>query len=166
MKEVWKNIVGYEGLYKISNQGRIKSVRFKTHKILKPNGAYKHIVLRKDKTSKQYYIHRLVWESFNGPIPESMVINHKDENPENNNLGNLMLCSQSENLRWGNAQEKRVGCTKWVIKLSKDNEILHFYKSATEAARDNGLNQSDIWNCCNNTPHHLTSGGYIWKYAE
>lgn len=180
-KEEWRFVVGYEGLYMVSNFGRVKSLgndKSRKEKILKPRKAgkgYLQVGLYKDVKVKWLYVHRLVWIAFNGPIPNGMVINHKDQNPLNCNLDNLMLCTNRENLLWGDAQERRVkncvgkNSTKWVLKLNKNNEILHFYPSLAQAERETGIKRTAIGACCRGKIKIAgTVGGekYIWKYAE
>lgn len=172
MKEIWKEVLGCEG-YKVSNLGRAKSLNYRRtgeEHILKLNKCGVNHAYRSVRIGSTRLVHRLVWEAFNGPIPEGMVINHKDENPSNNNLDNLMLCSQSENLRWMSAQERRQDSfsgnnkRRWVIKLNLNNEILHFYKSASEADKAIGLTRGHVSRCCRG--ERETAGGFIWKYAE
>ena len=174
MSENWRDIKDYEGLYQVSDQGRVRSLgNGKTHKtsrILKPTTAgssrkYLRVTLYKNGVSRSYSVYRLEWEAFNGPIPEGMQINHKDENPFNCNLDNLMVCTQKENNTWGTRLD-RVSDTlgKWVIQLSKDNEILHFYPSASKAGKATNINRSDISSCCRGAIK--TAGGFVWKYAE
>lgn len=163
MEEVWKDIPGYEGYYQASNLGRIKN-RF--GRVLQPavnNLGYLRLQLCKDGIVKNYYVHRAVWSAFHGPIPDGMVINHKDECPSNNCLDNLMLCTQNVNLNWGSRNEKaRKSKEKWVIKLSTDNEILHFYHSVKQATIDTGI--SNISRCC--LGKKKTAGGFKWCYAS
>jgi hypothetical protein len=61
------------------------------------------------------------------------------------------------------SMRNRVDESKWVIKLSPKNEILHFYPSLSEAARDTGVKVQNISKCCKEAGR--TAGGYIWKYA-
>ena len=101
--EEWKDVVGYEGLYKVSNKGNVLSCNYyrnsKPH-LMKPqknSNGYLKVVLSKNKKSKQFTIHRLVALAFL-PNPDNLeMVNHKDENPENNNIENLEWCSRSYN---------------------------------------------------------------------
>ena len=86
MNEIWEPVKGYEGLYEVSNLGRVKSLNYKRtkqEKILKPNitkANYQQVHLCKDKKIKILYIHRLVAETFI-PNPNNYpCVNHKDEN--------------------------------------------------------------------------------------
>lgn len=113
--EVWKPIVGYEGKYLVSNLGNIKSQWYIQHnefptprnqkifreKILSifDNGTgYKFVYLMKDGKRKKYYVHRLVAEHFLNKKEGANVVNHKDYNPNNNEVTNLEWCTQRENI--------------------------------------------------------------------
>lgn len=110
-KEIWKDVKGYEGIYKVSNHGRVYSYPKKnlkgygaTHngKILKPcpsikNKTYCGVVLSKGKTRKKSNIHRLVLETF---VPNKksskLVVNHKNGIKKDNRLCNLEWCTRSQ----------------------------------------------------------------------
>lgn len=114
--EVWQDVDGYEGLYQVSNLGRVKSLKridtkpykdgFRTHivneRILKPfatRTGYLLVKLTKDKKEKSYQVHRLVAIAFI-PNPENKPqINHKNGKREDNNLLNLEWVTASENAR-------------------------------------------------------------------
>lgn len=111
MLEIWKDIKGYEGLYQISNFGRIKSLPKKRingtnfyiqkEKILKPQlktKRYLGINLTKNKMHKNFLVHRLVAEAFIDNPYDLPQVNHKDCNKLNNNINNLEWCTQEENL--------------------------------------------------------------------
>lgn len=104
--EVWKPVVGYEGLYEVSNEGRVKSLPkyvYKYERILKPGkgsrGAYRIVSLSKDKIKTTHTIHQLVMEAFVGPCPEDMEIDHGDKNTFNNHLDNLEYVTHPENMK-------------------------------------------------------------------
>lgn len=169
--EIWADIPGWEGHYQVSNLGNVRSVKVKTLKPHTRKTGHQTVELFKNGIGKCCFVHRLVWEAFHNHIPGGMVINHMDENPHNNKLDNLMLCTQKVNCNWGTAIQKRVkkmtnhkDLSKWVIQLSKNNEILHFYPSTKEAFRVTGISSNKICECCNGK--RKTSGGYIWKYAS
>lgn len=108
VKEIWKPVVNYEGEYEVSNLGRVRSL--KSGKLLKPCGIgknYLRVCLCKDGERKNYLIHRLVVEAFISPIPQGMVVNHKDENPSNNCVENLEICSYYYNNNYGTAPLRR-----------------------------------------------------------
>ena len=113
MTEIWRDIKSYEGLYQVSNLGKVKSiervvtnnkhggVRVVKETILHPtdNGhGYKIIGLRKDGHRKNFYIHRLVATAFIPNPTQAKYINHIDYNRENNKINNLEWCTQRENI--------------------------------------------------------------------
>lgn len=107
MKEIFKDILGYEGLYQVSNLGNVKSMY--TNKILsaatKKRG-YQYVNLYKDKLSKMHQIHRLVATAFI-PNPNNLpIVNHKDEDPTNNKAENLEWCTHTYNINYGTATKK------------------------------------------------------------
>lgn len=175
MKENWKDIPGYEG-YMVSDQGRVKSLNYRRtgkEEILIPGkarGGYLIVGLWKDGKRKCLYVHRLVWIAFNGPIPEGYEINHINECCTDNRLDNLNLLTRRENNNWGTHNRKMAEKltngkkSKWVIKLSLNNEILHFYPSTKQVKRELGYDHGYISKCCNGK--HKTAYGYKWKYAE
>lgn len=122
--EEWKDIKGYEGLYQVSSEGRVKSldhtivcyngkgVATKKHtgKILKPfsrSPFYKSVSLRKDGEMRQLLVHRLVAEAFIPNTNNFPLINHKDENPSNNFVENLEWCTHLYNMNYGTCQKRK-----------------------------------------------------------
>lgn len=106
IEECWKDIEGFEGMYKISSYGDIYS--YKTNKILKPikSHGYLKVFLYKNNSRKSYLIHRLVAESFI-PNPNNFpVINHKNENKSDNHVCNLEWCSFKYNANYGTRNER------------------------------------------------------------
>ena len=106
--EQWKPVVGYEGLYEVSNQGRVRSLdRIDRRGCLRrgcirrpaPNNAQGHLRLGlyKNNEFSRMYVHRLVLEAFVGPCPEGMEACHWDDDPTNNQLSNLRWAPRSEN---------------------------------------------------------------------
>lgn len=114
MKEIWKDIKGYESLYQVSNLGRVKSlarkvikknyVSFKKERILKQQTdryGYKKVILQRNYQIKTFSIHRLVAEAFLENPYNLPQINHKDENKENNCVLNLEYCDSKYNNNYG-----------------------------------------------------------------
>lgn len=113
MKEVWKDVKHYEGLYKISNFGRIWSYKTNQyrHPSVKDNG-YLAIVLHKDGVKRNEYIHRLVALTFLENPNGYPQINHKDEDKQNNRVDNLEWCDAQYNNTYGTARARGVATTK------------------------------------------------------
>lgn len=123
--EVWKDIDGYDGLYQVSNMGRVKSFKWGKERILKPyetgNG-----YLRVELQSKPFKLHRLVAQAFI-PNPDNLpFVNHKDENPKNNMVDNLEWCDNKYNINYGTTQERRIS-TK-IEKGQCDREMCNLRK--------------------------------------
>ena len=117
MEEVWRPVVGYEGLYEVSSYGRVRSVdkcdtmgRFRRGKILKllecSNG-YLMIGLHKNGISKKCLVHRLVAESFIERTDCLYEVNHKDEDKKNNSIDNLEWCDHRYNNNYGTKIERQ-----------------------------------------------------------
>ena len=105
-KEIWKDIAGYEGLYKVSNLGRIKKLgnNFSCKEKILVNSdchGYLHVNLYKNGTRKSYLVHRLVALSFIENTNNYMEINHIDENKHNNCVENLEWCTRKYNNNYG-----------------------------------------------------------------
>lgn len=102
----WRPVVGYEGIYEVSSDGRVRSIprRGKTRgKLLRPQvrkqRAAGHLLLklRRDGVQKTKTVHQIVAEAFLGPCPDGMQIRHLDGNPANNDVTNLVYGTSSEN---------------------------------------------------------------------
>lgn len=103
-KEVWKSVPGYEGIYSVSNLGRVKRTGFgqgaKAGKILKPYGnnhGYSLVGLHNGKSLKRLQVHKLVLQAFVGSFTLGKETNHVDGDKGNNCLNNLKMVTRSEN---------------------------------------------------------------------
>ena len=109
MEEEWRAVVGYEGLYEVSNLGRVKSL-FRYKQIVKgvpTNRGYLRVTLCKNKVHKLCSIHRLVATAFIPNPYNYPCVNHKDEERTNNQADNLEWCSYKYNVNYGNILEKK-----------------------------------------------------------
>lgn len=170
-KEIWKDILGYEGKYQVSNRGNVKSLNYRRtgkEKILKGSDdgtGYLRVGLWKDGNAKECTIHRLVAQAFL-PNPDNLPqINHKDEDKYNNCVENLEWCSSQYNMTY-NDRAKKVGnkLSRPVIGINKVSGLIVEFASAHEASRQLGISQSNITQCCQGK--YKSAGGYVWYYAD
>lgn len=176
-KEVWKDISGYEGIYQISNYGRIKSLsRFDTigrriqGKMLKVQtnaDGYFKITLCHKSDKKTFLVHRLVALHFI-PNPFKLPeVNHKDVNVANNYAENLEWCDRLYNANYDNAHLKTAEKNKKaVIQMDLDGKFIKRWSSIKEATEAVKIPDTNIKACCKKEKYRHTAGGYKWKYAE
>jgi hypothetical protein len=190
MEEIWKDIIGYEGLYKISSFGKIialpKSVHIKTKagweatrhmkeknmSLLNSHG-YLAVQLSDGKKKKRQSVHRLVGKMFvNNPL-NKQEINHIDGNKSNNHYSNLEWCTRSENLYHAYSTGLRIPSqtnksgklhhnSKSTIQLFSNGDS-KTWESMNEAAINLKLGRSNI---CSAIKRNGKCGGYKWKYAS
>jgi hypothetical protein len=170
MKEIYKDIKGYEGYYQISNLGNVKSVERiikregkgdypVNEKIVKSNSngnGYLIINLRKDKKRKSFLVHRLVAQTFiNNPevLPQ---VNHIDEDTMNNTLDNLEWCTAKYNINHSKA--------KPVFQYSLTGELIKEWESATTIESDLGYFKSNVSSACYG--NIKTYKGFKWAFVN
>lgn len=180
--EVWKPIVGYEGLYEASNLGRIRSIGIRAGKhgdvvILKQHNikGYLRITLHKDKETKCFLSHRLIYEAFYGKLPkferkgkthgdEMWEINHKDEDKKNNKIENLELITKSQNIRYGTRSRRQAKkLTKSVYQYTLDRNLVKFWEGGAPEIFKHGYNKSCISECCRGVQKYYK--GFLWSYV-
>lgn len=203
--EKWKDILGYEGLYQASNYGRIKSLEKFVESVSHGKPCMRHIRecilqlqshpndylqvnLNVDGKSKTFRVHTLIWEAFNGEIPEGMEIDHINAVRSDNRLENLRIMTHQENLNNPLTVIKRSNARKGMFKGEKNpmygrkrpdtvtllskrvdqidkitGEILHQWKSTMECER-NGFTSGSVSECCNGKLQ--THRGCKWKYVS
>lgn len=176
LNEEFRDIANYEGLYQVSNYGRIKSAKKKNgwclyhERIMKTNrdkDNYYRINLCKNNKTKNFGVHRIVAITFipnmNG-LPE---VNHIDTDKTNNKVINLEWCTQDYNLHYGDRNKKiSKALSIPIIQYTKDGIKLKEYSSINEAAKELNLSTTHISECCRKIKYHKTYGGFIWKYKE
>ena len=166
MKEIWKDIKEYEGLYQVSNLGRVKNLY--TNSILKGckhiNG-YLGVTLSKNGSKSTKKIHRLVAQAFISNTENKSQVNHIDENKTNNMISNLEWVTAKENSNHGTRNE-RISKTQGIQIIAinlKTGESQEFY-GVSECARQLGLHQSNITEVLQG--RYKQTGGYTFKYKE
>ena len=175
--EIWKDVAGYEGLYKVSNKGNVYSVARKDSRWhrrggqrLKPvydRGGYLIVSLYKNGKSKTKKVHRLVAEAFI-PNPNGLPqVNHRDKNKVNNNVENLKWCDARYNSNHGTRNEKVTQVLSKKVRAvnAKTGDVVDF-NSTAEAGRK-GYSSG----CVSQASRGIYNGGnmykgYIWSYKE
>lgn len=184
MEEVWKDIKDYEGLYQVSNFGKIRKLRFinnicNKNKIFfitpqKVNGYY-HVVLYKNGKYKDKLLHRLIAETFIPNIKNYLEVNHKNGDKTDNRVENLEWCTRKQNMQHAvktglyiSPNKGRYGANSYkalkVKMLNKENnEVIKIFGSIIDAAHYIGANKScHIVSCCKG--RLKTAYGYKWEY--
>lgn len=181
--EIWKDIEGYEGLYQISNLGRVKSLNYnrtnqeKILKQIKDRGGYFKVNLWKNGNQKTYQVHRLVANAFIDNPNNHPTVNHINEDKTDNRVYNLEWMDMSQQQRHGTCQQRRVASTnykeigrknaeklsKQVYQYSKDLKLIKIWESTMECGR-NGYNQGSVAACCRG--ERRLHKGFIWSYIE
>lgn len=160
MKEEWRDIIGYEGLYQVSSLGRVKSLRKNIIMKFITRSGYYNLVLRKNGQRKSKQVHRLVAEAFI-PNPDNLpIVNHIDYNRKNNKVENLEWCTQKQNVLWSvcnmkKRRESKTNSGEQYICLRKNNfyeltinkKYYGRYKNIDEAIKK----RNEILNEINNT---------------
>lgn len=175
-KEIWKPILGYEGLYEVSNKGNVRSMNYnrtgniKLLKYLVHRDGYLKVRLYKDKSWVDCFIHKLVAINFI-PNPYDMTeIDHKNGNKTDNKVENLKWCTRKENMNNTITKNKIRKTMNYkatpVIQYNVKGELINVFDTIMEASRVTGVNSGGISNCCQNKNRQKTAGGYIWKYKK
>ena len=158
-KEIWKDCKGYEGLYQVSNLGRVWSVI--NQRCLKPAinsaGYYRVQLTAKNGRCKKEFIHRLVAIAFIDDPNNYTEVHHIDANTSNNTADNLEWINHKNNL---NQKERLEKICKKVLCV-ETNEV---FNSIKEASISKQLQVSHIGEVC--MGKRKTHGGYHWQFVE
>jgi len=172
-EEIWKDVVGFENLYQISNLGQVKSlertiknrkIKSKIIKTFLINNKYLKCTLHKENKSFKFFIHRLVCLHFLPIIENKNQVNHIDKNSLNNNLNNLEWVSRIENMchayktiktsskytgvYWKNREQK------WFSEISINNKNIYLgrfdneedaYQARVNYEIENNINNKYLW---------------------
>jgi len=174
--EIWKDIKGYEGLYQVSNMGRVKSLertlinmngqkRHWKERILKQrptrNGYLQVDLCNISCTRKTLSVHRLVCEAFHENPKNKPCVNHIDENKANNVVSNLEWCTVKENCNHGTRNARMA---KSVGQYTRDGKLVKVWQSIMEVERQLGFAHSHISKVA--LGKAKTAYGYVWKYID
>ena len=170
---IWKDVVGFEGLYQVSNLGEVKSLI--SNKILSPSkkrNGYLQVTLFKDGDRKYCLIHRLVAIAFIENPFDLPQVNHIDECKTNNCVWNLEWCSEKYNTNFGTGIERQVNKRKDKFKLGNNKRALKCrcietnieYECIKSASEATGITEGNISRCCRGI--RKSAGGYHWEYIK
>lgn len=180
-KETWKDIQGYEGLYQVSDLGRVRSLgricnakngsqQKKKARILTQeitiHGYCRVRLFDCSKHSRHYSVHRLVLGAFVGA--SDLQVNHINEIKTDNRLVNLEYVTPKENCNHGKRNEEiskktKGKGTKRVLQITHDGTVVNSFGSRAEAQSVTGIDAGHIGSCCNGK--RKTVNGYIWRNA-
>lgn len=174
MEEVWKDVVGYEGYYMVSNLGRVKSLRFRhimreqLMTVSKRPDGYMSVGLSKDGVHITKTVHRLVATAFLENPNNLEMINHKDEDRSNNSVDNLEWCTRGYNQTYSlklhpernfgeNFKKNGKNTSPWTVKgnahtrvepiiqKTLDGEFIRRFDNASQAGKETGISNGLIY---------------------
>ena len=162
--EIWKDIIGYEGLYQVSNLGNVKSLKNNKEKII--NGGittkgYKQVELYNKCKCKRHYVHRLVAKIFISNPNNYPIVNHKDENKLNNCVDNLEWCTNQYNLTYKDTQKNK---KRKINQYDLKGNLIKTWDCIIDIEKKLNIKNPNICKVCNGKRNK--TGGYIWRYAN
>ena len=167
--EEWRSVRGYEGIYEVSNIGRIRSLitlyASKPKILIQTVGkrGYCTVQLRDGYTGVTKTTHRLVAEAFVPNIQGLECVNHIDGDKENNHMDNLAWCTHAENLQ--HAYDTNLRKTRKVAQYTLEGKLVMIYSGCADAGRKNkSMNKNSISRCARGV--NSTAYGYIWMYVD
>ena len=189
--EIWKDIEGYEGIYQVSNFGRIRSLDRYITKPHPRNGVltqyrkkgqiiathptrngYINAVLKKDGKKENHRVHRLVAKAFVPGYFDGADVNHKDCNRQNNRADNLEWMTRRDNLKYSNGdtasamEQIHRSQRKPIIQMTMDGEHIREWPSIHSAHLALRLDSKSLSGACYQKYGLKTCGGYRWKFKE
>ena len=188
--EIWKDIKDFEGLYQISNYGRVKRLGHwreyigknqfttfetkyyvKEHILKVKKDRYLRVQLYIDNKHYEYYsVHQLVGEYFIPNPDNKPIVDHKNNNTYDNRVCNLQWATYSENAdyAWERGRERKCGKnhknSKLIGQYDLDGNLLNTYYGSGEASRATGISDGTIRKACRGGYGCKSRGGFIWKY--
>jgi len=169
MKEIWKDIEGYEHIYQVSNIGNIRNK--KSGRILRPFiniHGYVRIPLSKDKKRKNYSVHQLVAKTFISNPNNYDIVNHINGNKTDNRVENLEWCTIEENNNKAFENELRNTKKKEILQYNTNKELIKKWNAINIASKTLNIPARSISACCHYNEINNSNKiyrNYIWKFA-
>lgn len=170
MEELWRDIVGYEGLYEVSNLGNVR----RDGRILRPqtrqHGYLSVWLYRVGDRRKQFSVHRLVAEAFCENPNNYSEVNHLDENKQNNRADNLEWCTRKQNCNYGSfgrkISEKATNGkqSRKIAQYTMNGNLVKVFPSLQQASRE-GYAAGNICRCAQGSKSYTHAYGYLWRYV-
>lgn len=182
--EVWKDVVGYEGVYMVSNLGNVKSLNWRGLGIERNlylknhNKGYLQVELASGGIKKMYMVHRLVASAFIENPNNLPQVNHKDEDKKNNKVDNLEWCDQQYNTLYSLRLHENVSSGKRIPKrrnskytrndfkvsqLTMDGKLIKEWESPRQVFVETGMSDWSISECCRGNRNKAY--GFLWRYS-
>lgn len=171
-REIWKDIEGYEGLYQVSNMGRVRSLDREDaqgHRIkgkvlvVSSNGkGYRQINLWQYGDVKHKFIHRLVAIAFLDNPNNLPEVNHKDENKANNSVSNLEWCTRLYNMTYGTRNKRVAKANEHPIYVVTNSGHHYFFDSTKKAVELLRLDGSNVSECLHDKRKHHHGFTFEW----
>lgn len=188
--EIWRDIEGFEGLYQISNYGRVKRLGYwreynnsnqyitftskyyvREHILKAKMDRYLRVELYKSSISSSLHlIHKLVAQAFIPNHDNKPIVDHKNNNTYDNRVCNLQWATYSENVNysWERGRERKYGKnhknSKLIGQYDLNGDLLNIYYGSGEASRATGISDVTIRKACRGGYGCKTRGGFVWKY--
>lgn len=181
MNEIWKDIPGYDGLYKISNLGNIQSIQFNHSNMTKPlkfydKSGYNRVTLYNKNGHRKVLIHRIVATVFIPNPSNKPIVNHKDGNKLNNCVDNLEWVTHKENVNHAinNNLRPKINCkcprytgkenpqSKPLLQLTMDGKVVKEWENSVIASKELNYSFASIRRCARGERN--TYKGYKWAY--
>lgn len=161
-QEIWKDVKGFEGIYQVSNLGRVKSLertfwnkaygghwqtvneKFLNGGLVGTPLKYRFVILCNDNYRKKVLVHRLIYETFVGEVPKGMEVDHIDSNTLNNRLDNLQLLTSSKNKLKARKGKDKTQYSYIVTDTQTGEEVI--YNTITEVKEEFELSSHHIRN--------------------
>lgn len=154
---LFEEVVGADGKFLVNKDGLF--IKSNTHYIIKggERNGYRRVFLN----GRWHSMHRLVWETFNGPIENSMVVDHINGVRDDNRLDNLRLVTQSENIK--NGYDNGHAGQKKTYQYSLDGKLIAVFDKIRQATE---VTQTTIPAISSAIKRGGTCGGFLWSFKE